>query len=246
MREVVKRYWNLGANGYNKSIQSTIRSDKMKTSWQTIFTEVLGDEKLKILDVGTGPGIVALMLAELGHDVTGVDFAEDMLKNAVKNNSASGLNVTFREGDAEDLPFDESSFDAVVSRFVLWTVTDPKKAIVEWGRVLRPGGKIVIVDGNWFKGEGSVKYKLSHMISMILLLITQRQSPFAHKSKPVIKDSLWFAKAERPDFDKTILEQSGFKDIYILTGINQRTQTMLEHLKYGYQGEVFLITGTKA
>jgi len=244
MKEIIKQNWNIGADSYNKSIKGTMRSDKMKTAWKQIFTEVLGNDKLKILDVGTGPGIVALMLAELGHDVTGVDFAEDMLKNAMKNNVASGRNVDFKEGDAEDLPFGDASFDAVVSRFVLWTVTDPKKAIAEWERVLKPGGKVVIVDGNWHKNRGSFKYKVWHMLSRILILITERKNPFAHKSKPV-KDCLWSTKAKRPDIDKSILEQTGFKDICILTEINQRTQTMLEHLKYGYQGEVFLVTGTK-
>jgi ubiquinone/menaquinone biosynthesis C-methylase UbiE len=246
MKEALKNFWSSDADSYNKAIKCTLNSVIMRKSWQKIFIEVLGDKKLKILDVGTGPGIVALMLAELGHDVTGVDLSDDMLKNALRNRETLGISVDFRRGDAEHLPFNDESYDAVVNRYVLWTVLDPKTAVNEWKRVLKPGGKIVIVDGNWYANENSMKRMLWRAFSSLLVMITERKNPLTCDLDPKLKNKLWSIKANRPDADRRFLEQSGFKDIYVIDKINQRTNTTIEHLKYGYQGDTFLITATKA
>ena len=149
MKEKSNKYWSKGADGYNKSVRRSLHSKREKKAWQEIFTDALGKEKLKILDVGTGPGIVAFRLAELGHDVTGVDLSEEMLKNARENAAKFNLPVEFRHGDAENLPFEDESFDTVINRAVLWTISNPEKAIAEWWRVLKSDGKLVIIDGTW-------------------------------------------------------------------------------------------------
>ena len=59
------------------------------------------------------------------------------------------LNVKFQYGDADELPFENNVFDAVINRHVFWTMSDPEKAAAEWARVLKPGGKLVIIDGDW-------------------------------------------------------------------------------------------------
>jgi ubiquinone/menaquinone biosynthesis C-methylase UbiE len=83
MKEAIERHWSSDANNYNKSIKITLKSEETKRHWQEIFTEALGKGRLKVLDVGTGPGIVAFLLAELGHDVTGVDFSQGMISGLV-------------------------------------------------------------------------------------------------------------------------------------------------------------------
>jgi len=245
MKEAIKRHWSNDANNYNKSIQTTLKSDEAKMHWKKIFTEVLDEDHLKILDVGTGPGIVAFLLAELGHDVTGIDFSENMVRNALKNKDALGLSANFRIGDAEKLPFYDDYFDAVVSRYVLWTVTDPRKAILEWKRVLRPGGRVIIVDGNWSRGENSIKRRIWRMFSLILIAVTERVNPLTHEFNDKLKKELWSLKADRPNADIKLLEHNGFKNIYVKNDINTRARTALEYLKYGYQENAFLITGTK-
>lgn len=62
-----------------------------------------------------------------------------------------GLEIDFREGDAENLPFADDAFDGVACRHLLWTLPNPEKAIREWVRVIRPGGRIVVIDGVWGK-----------------------------------------------------------------------------------------------
>lgn len=125
-------------------------SGNKKESWKEILTNALETtETLIVLDVGTGPGTMAFILAELGHNVTGIDLSEGMVEKAMEHAMKFNLPVKFRQGDAENLPFEDESFDAVVNRAVLWTISNPEKAIAEWWRVLRTDGKLVIIDGSW-------------------------------------------------------------------------------------------------
>ena len=69
-----------------------------------------------------------------------------MLEQARRKATESGARIRFERGDAENLPFSACSFDLVVSRHVLWTLPHPVAAVVEWVRVLRPGGRLVVLD----------------------------------------------------------------------------------------------------
>jgi ubiquinone/menaquinone biosynthesis C-methylase UbiE len=131
MKEIINKFWSRDAGSYSKYVRRILHSKREKTAWQEIFKEVLGKENLNILDVGTGPGIVAFLLAELGHDVTGVNLSEEMLRNAIENAARFNIRVKFKQGDAENLPFADESLDAVVSKDVLWTLPNPEKAIAE-------------------------------------------------------------------------------------------------------------------
>ena len=245
MKEAIEKHWSRDAGSYNKSVQTALRSEETKGPWKDIFSRVLGTSQLNILDVGTGPGSVALLLAEMGHRVTGVDFSEAMLENAIRNNTALGLDVDFKKGDAENLPFANGTFDAVVNRFVLWTVPDPKKAIREWKRVLKPGGKLVIIDGNWYDNRNTLKRRIWRELSLPLVMITERRNPYTHKFGPELKKGIWCLGVERPEADKIFLEEESFRDIYLIEEINTKRPTLFEYLKYGYQEKAFLIAGSK-
>jgi len=247
MKEAIEKHWSTDAGNYNKSVQAALRSEDTKGPWKEIFTQVLGKNCLNLLDVGTGPGIVAFLLAELGHRVTAMDFSEAMLANAIRNNKALGLDVDFRKGDAENLPFEDKTFDAVVSRYVLWTVSDPKKAIREWKRVLKPRGKVIIIDGNWYGNKTTLKRRIWHELSLLLILVTEQRNPYTHEFGPELKKGLWCIGVKRPEADKGFLEEESFNDIHLIENINTRSPTLLEYLKSGYQEEkAFLIAGTKA
>ena len=98
-----------------------------------------------VLDVGSGPGTLALMWTELGFATTGVDFSPTMLEMARLIAGERGLRATFLEGDAEALPFQEEQFSIVSSRFLLFTLPHPGRAIRRWVELLQPGGALVIV-----------------------------------------------------------------------------------------------------
>src|SRR6185436_3370370 len=95
----------------------------------------------RILDLGTGTGLAARRIAALGAKVTGIDLGAELIEAAKR--LAPG--VDFRVGDAEQLSFDDGSFDAAVSTFGIMFVNRPEAAAAELARVVRPGGRIAVV-----------------------------------------------------------------------------------------------------
>ena len=100
-----------------------------------------------VLDVATGSGNTALAAARRYAVVTGVDFVPSLLDRGRERAAVEGLRVTFREADAESLPFPDASFDVVLSTFGVIFAPDQDKAAAELLRVCRPGGKIGMA--NW-------------------------------------------------------------------------------------------------
>jgi SAM-dependent methyltransferase len=94
------------------------------------------------LDVATGTGHVALAAARRFGDVTGIDYVPELLEIARRRAAAEGLEVDFRDADAENLPFPEDSFDYVLSAIGVMFTADHERAASELVRVCRPDGRI--------------------------------------------------------------------------------------------------------
>jgi ubiquinone/menaquinone biosynthesis C-methylase UbiE len=94
----------------------------------------------RVLDVATGPGWVAAQAAERGASVIGVDVAESMIARARRAHA----DVEFRQADAHELPFADSSFDAVVGNLAVMHLSRPENAMAEFARVLHPGGRLAL------------------------------------------------------------------------------------------------------
>ena len=93
----------------------------------------------EVLDVACGPGIVVAALADRAQRVTGFDATAEMLKKARERCAKAGHeNVRFEEGNAEAMPFEDSSFDGVVTRLAIHHFAEPSKVIAEIFRVLKP------------------------------------------------------------------------------------------------------------
>ncbi|HBB86054.1 MAG TPA: SAM-dependent methyltransferase [Blastocatellia bacterium] len=102
---------------------------------------------IKVLDVACGSGNLALPAARAGAIVTGVDIAPNLIKQARENAEREGLEIQFDEGDAEALPYDDASFDAVVTMFGAMFAPRPELVAAELKRVCKPGGFIAMA--NW-------------------------------------------------------------------------------------------------
>jgi SAM-dependent methyltransferase len=102
---------------------------------------------MRVLDVACGTGNLALPAARLGAVVTGVDIAPNLLEQARENAKREGLTIQFDEGDAENLPYEDASFDAVITMFGAMFTPRPELTAAELKRVVRPGGFIAMA--NW-------------------------------------------------------------------------------------------------
>jgi ubiquinone/menaquinone biosynthesis C-methylase UbiE len=147
VKQQVAAHWDRRAAHFDEDFGHSIRTPGERLAWDRILGLVLPERGvLEALDAGCGTGFLSFELAARGHRVTGVDFAPAMIAEARRKATERSAPVRFEEADAEQLPFAPASFDLVISRHVLWTLPHPEAAIDEWKRVLRPGGRLVVVD----------------------------------------------------------------------------------------------------
>jgi SAM-dependent methyltransferase len=105
------------------------------------FAQIVEGES--VLDVGTGTGVVAVTAARRGARVTGLDLTPELIEAARENAGISGHgDIAWTEGDAENLPYADASFDVVLSQFGHMFAPRPEVAVAEMRRVLKPGGRI--------------------------------------------------------------------------------------------------------
>lgn len=152
-------------------------------AWKRFFSKELGEEKLRILDVGTGAGFLSLSLAELGHEVVGIDLSEGMIAFARKMADEIELDLDLEIGDAESLDFDDESFDVVVSRWVLWTLPDPEKAISEWMRVLKPGGRAYEFGVAWPVEKDGLCRQIRRTLRFFLKIVAEKKNARGTRSR---------------------------------------------------------------
>ncbi|WP_084653119.1 ATP-binding cassette domain-containing protein [Nocardioides insulae] len=152
VQDRINDYWTMRAPEYDAYQRRPERREVDLAAWSEIWSEALPSAPADVLDLGTGSGYVAFVLAQLGHRTTGIDLAEGMLAAARAHAAELPAEVrpTFAHGDAVKPPYPPASFDAVVGRYVAWTLREAKDAAVNWHDLLRPGGTLALVDSTWF------------------------------------------------------------------------------------------------
>jgi ubiquinone/menaquinone biosynthesis C-methylase UbiE/DNA-binding transcriptional ArsR family regulator len=151
--------------------------DKVAPEWDSI-RRVFNDEAhrakaicrlipagLKVADIGTGTGILARELAGLGVQVVGVDHSPRMLEAAREQLSEEEQKrIEFRHGDAAELPLKDGEVDAAMAHMSLQYVASPRDVVLELARIVKPGGRVVLVDFlehdlPWLKEELGVQWQ---------------------------------------------------------------------------------------
>ena len=143
------KVWSVGGGGYNEV------SRGIADSIEHCVLRLNPRRGERILDLATGTGWTSRVVARRGALVTGVDIATGLLEVAERYAEAEPLPIRYTQGDAEELPFEDAGFDAIVSTFGVMFASRPEAAAEEMARVCRPGGRIALTtwtsDGNVFK-----------------------------------------------------------------------------------------------
>ncbi|MCL4534052.1 MAG: class I SAM-dependent methyltransferase [Bacteroidetes bacterium] len=165
----------------------------------------------QILDVGSGPGWLAIQIAFRGPawQVTGIDPSEEMVRLAAENARRRDLEgrVNFSKGTAESIPFPDGSFDVVVSTLSLHHWTDPAAGLREIGRVLKPGGRFIVLD---------LRRDLAILVWLILNLVQRLVLPPALRRVGEPRGSA--LSAYTPDEAANMAVQAGLRDWQVSTG----------------------------
>ncbi|WP_171113175.1 MULTISPECIES: class I SAM-dependent methyltransferase [Streptomyces] len=139
--------WDALAPAFDDEPDHGLRDPEVRDAWALRLRSWLPDTACDILDLGCGTGSLSLLATEQGHRVTGVDLSPAMVERA--RAKLAGRDAVFLVGDAAAPPVGERRFDVVLVRHVLWALPDPGRALRHWRGLLRPGGRLVLVEGVW-------------------------------------------------------------------------------------------------
>jgi ubiquinone/menaquinone biosynthesis C-methylase UbiE len=149
VKSIVAQHWNRRAASFDEGASHGLLNAAQEQAWRAVLARLAGAAPLDVLDVGCGTGFLALLAAEAGHRATGIDMADAMLSHARAKAEVRRLAVAFQRADAEAPPFAAKSFDLIVERHVIWTLPDPTRALRNWQTLLRPGGRVALIEGDW-------------------------------------------------------------------------------------------------
>jgi ubiquinone/menaquinone biosynthesis C-methylase UbiE len=158
-----------------------------------------------ILDIATGTGSAARRVAARGASVIGIDLGADLIEAAKAYAAEARLPIEFRVGDAEALPFDDQSFDAVISTFGVMFVSKPEAAVAELARVCKPGGRVGLV--TW-SADGTVAGVFKVMQPYLPTpAVPPPPSPFAWGNKEHVRQLLGAAFDVHFETGTTVLRE---------------------------------------
>ncbi|WP_055589309.1 class I SAM-dependent methyltransferase [Peterkaempfera griseoplana] len=149
----VAAYWDAAAASFDDGPDHGLHAGHTRRAWQRRLETWIPGGPADVLDAGCGTGSLSLLLARSGHRVTGVDLAPRMIEQARRKLAAARLRARFLLGDAAAPPTGGERFDAILARHLLWTLPDPPGALRAWAGRLRPGGRLVLVEGLWPQPE---------------------------------------------------------------------------------------------
>lgn len=215
-KERIKTYWTKRSDSFLDQRREELHAPIVQR-WKKELEEAFPEGKTwNVLDVGCGTGFFSILLSKMGHEVTGIDLTPEMIEKgrqlAAEENASCKLLVM----DAEQLDFDDESFDAVISRNLTWTLPNPEKAYAEWLRVLKKGGILLNFDGDYGLEDSTDKSSLPKQHAHHLLADRMLQE------NNEIKKALDISYHRRPFWDLSVLHRLGAEKFFLDMGVSSR------------------------
>ncbi|MBN9670057.1 class I SAM-dependent methyltransferase [Roseibium aggregatum] len=238
LRDEIREYWGRRAETFDSQPGHEIFSEEERLAWLRLFEKHLecGNQR-KVLDLASGTGVISHLLDDLGFDVTGMDWAEPMLAKARAKAKARARAIRFLLGDAERTLEPSDHYDAVTCRHLVWTLVDPATAFSEWHRILKPGGRLLIVDGD-FVNMGPI----SKILSLFAGYRGSDRSKAPSAKDPMAADMaavhrsilqrVYFSNGARADSVASLLQAAGFTDIAIDSDLKSINRAQRRHLPF--------------
>ena len=243
----IEKYWDKRADSYSTRTRSELASFKERV-WLDLISEYAPHtDCMRVLDIGTGPGFFPILLAAAGHSVTGIDCSQEMLDQASKNAAQHGLITQFIKMDCQQLEFADDSFDLLICRNLTWTLQEPQAAYQEWYRVLKPGGRLLIFDANWYLRLFDEQLKAEYEADLQASSQTACDNPHAGvdvQESERIAYTLPLSRVRRPQWDIPVLEQCGFSQVQSEADISARVWDASEQVLFRAT-PLFMICATK-
>ena len=167
-----RAYWDSQAAVFDNEPDHGLRDPNVRQAWTNLLVQWLPDGPTAVLDIGCGTGSLSLVLAELGHTVTGIDLSPAMITQAEAKAQAAGQQITFQVMNGADPQFAPQKFDVVLCRHLLWALPEPAQVLQRWVKLLKQGGRLVLIEGYWHTGGGLHAQEIVEMLPVAVSNVT--------------------------------------------------------------------------
>ena len=213
----VTHSWSHRAEGFETQRLREYESEK-KERWMNELTKYLPQGRpLRVLDIGTGTGFFACLMAEEGHEAIGIDLTPEMIDHAEHMAAVLGLDVQFQIMDAEETDFASESFDVLVTRNLTWTLPHIARAYREWYRILKPGGVLINFDADYsaaLDDEEEHELPENHAHKLV--------PDYMRAENDAITMEVGAYHGPRPQWDVQLLVEAGFERVTVDMGVYRR------------------------
>ena len=216
MEEIKRKmiqYWSQRTDDFSAQRCREFKSPKRQLWLEEFRNYIPMNQSLRILDVGTGTGFFANMLALEGHQTVGIDLTASMIEEARRKADLYHVPAVFYVMDAETPDFPEASFDVIISRNLTWALPNLKKAYTAWRRLLKKGGLLLNFDADYCHEKNDAVLPPTHAHKHIAPVLMNEYE----QMKQVLKQP-----ALRPQWDVQLLTEAGFERIHVDTSVWKR------------------------
>jgi ubiquinone/menaquinone biosynthesis C-methylase UbiE len=215
LKDEIAAYWSARAVSFDASPGHGITTDGERAAWLALLREGLGPlEGRRVLELASGTGEFTSVLLQAGAEVTGLDLSEAMLARARAKLAHAGRQASLFLGDAEETREPSGRYDAVVCRHLVWTLPGPHRAAADWLRVLRAGGRLMVIDGDWVRLP--LLGRIKRAIGTGLMRVLRRPAePIDWEAHQRIMSQVHFRAGLRPRPLADILSAAGFVDVRV-------------------------------
>ena len=237
MKKRIVDYWTGRAESYSQLNREELAWG-MNQDWLAAMESEFPDrpkERMRILDIGTGPGFLAILLAQNGYFPDAADCTEEMLKEAESNAGQLKKRIRFHEMSADALDFPDGTFDVIVSRNLTWNLPEPCRCYEEWLRLLKPDGRVIIFDANWYRYLFSEESRTAYSRDRDEVAARAIRDFNVGPNFGVMEDialELPMSKKMRPQWDRDKLLELGYAQVELCEDIWKEVWTEEEKTNY--------------
>ena len=147
-------FWESAATTFDDEPDHGLLDPLVLKAWTALLETLLPSVPSMVLDVGCGTGSLSVVIASLGHEVTGIDLSPAMINLAKIKAYTKELDVKFQIMDASFPDFPPRQFNTIICRHLLWAIPEPDQVLQRWAKLLMPNGRCIMIEGFWETGAG--------------------------------------------------------------------------------------------
>ncbi len=228
VRDEIREYWSLRAPTFDASPGHGIREGSERKAWLNMLAYQIGEAQGRtVLDLACGTGEISHLLHDFGLKVTGLDWSDAMLSIARQKAIDRASGIRFITGDAENTREPDASYDLIVNRHLVWTLVDPQTAFQHWFALLKPGGSLLVIDGDFGKRT---------LLQRLLRWLSRPSSPQADPALMALHESIrkqvYFTNGARATQIVDMLKTAGFADISVQTNLSEIKNAQAGHMGF--------------